>query len=43
MSLKPTPKFFFENISKNMAAIGGQNFGLSESAAVLPLEQSQKF
>ena len=43
MGLKPTPKIFFENISKNTAARGGQNFGLIEGAAVLPLQQSQKF
>ena len=43
MGLKPTPKIFFENISKNTAARGGQNFGLIEGAAVLLLEQSQKF
>ena len=43
MGLKPTPKFFFEKISKNMAARGVQNFVLIEGAAELLLEQSQKF
>ena len=43
MGLKPTPKNFFEKISKNTAARGVQNFYLIEGAAELPLEQSQKF
>ena len=43
MGPKPAPKFFFEKISKSVAARGIQNFGLIEGAAELSLEQSQKF
>ena len=43
MGLKPTQKNFFEKISKNPAARGVQSFVLTEGAAELPLEQSQKF
>ena len=38
MGLKPPQNFFFENISKSMAARGFQNFGLIEGAVCIPIE-----
>ena len=43
MGLKPTQKFFFENISKSTAARGFQNFGLIEGAASVPSGLWPKF
>ena len=43
LGLKTPQKFFFENISTNVAVRGFQTFSIKEGAAVVPSEQWPKF